>query len=143
MAGTVWVTRMVTKHMEIPLFEQGETLHFERAVLYPYPDNKRVWTRLWLTAVPDSRPNIEILLNNPDGSENTSVYLMAQTEQRAETMLHLRRSATRCNLSLCGHPLGFRAWARRSTSWNGASLIYLTFRNPDRGDRIWLWRGLG
>lgn len=125
--------RMVTKHMEIPLFEQGETLHFERAVLYPYPDNKRVWTRLWLTAVPDSRPNIEILLNNPDGSENTSVYLMAQTEQRVETTLHLRDpqpgATYRCVVILSeGMGETLNELERREFD------LLLTFRNPDRGE---------
>lgn len=76
--------------MEIPLFQADETLRFERIVLYPYPDLKRIWTRVWVTAVEDQHPNLEIRVFNPDGTENTSVYLMSQTEQRIETTLHLR-----------------------------------------------------
>ena len=76
--------------MEISLFEEGAALRFERIVLYPYPDLKRVWTRLWLTAVLDESPNIEVTVLNPDGSENCSVYMMAHSERRAETTLHLR-----------------------------------------------------
>ena len=76
--------------MEIPLFEDDVELKFERIVLYPYPDMKRIWTRCWITAVQDEQPNVEIRVLNPDGSENTSVYLMAQSEQRVETTLHLR-----------------------------------------------------
>jgi hypothetical protein len=76
--------------MEIPLFEQDETLRFERIVLYPYPDLKRSWTRVWLTAVEGPRPNIEIMLLNPDGSENASVFALAHAEQRLETTLHIR-----------------------------------------------------
>jgi len=76
--------------MEISLFSADETLRFERVVLYPYPDLKRIWTRAWLTAVQDQRPNIEIVILNPDGTENTSVFLMAHAEQRVETTLHLR-----------------------------------------------------
>ena len=76
--------------MEIPLFENDVELKFERIVLYPYPDMKRIWTRCWITAVQDEQPNVEIRVLNPDGSENTSVYLMAQSEQRVETTLHLR-----------------------------------------------------
>jgi hypothetical protein len=76
--------------MEISLFQPDETLHFERIVLYPYPDLKRIWARAWVTAVPDQRPNIEITILNPDGSENTSVFVMAHAEQRLETTLHLR-----------------------------------------------------
>ena len=76
--------------MEISLFQNDETLRFERIVLYPYPDLKRIWTRAWLTAVEGERPNIEITLYNPDGSENTSLFAMAHAEQRLETTLHLR-----------------------------------------------------
>ena len=76
--------------MEISLFQPDETLRFERIVLYPYPDLKRIWTRAWLTAVQDQKPNVELVIFNPDGRENTSVYLMAHAEQRIETTLHLR-----------------------------------------------------
>lgn len=78
--------------MEIPLFQDDETLRFERIVLYPYPDLKRIWTRVWVTAVQDQHPNLEIRVYNPDGTENTSVFLMSQAEQRIETTLHLRES---------------------------------------------------
>jgi hypothetical protein len=76
--------------MEIPLFQADEPLRFERIVLYPYPDLTRIWTRLWLTAVQDQTPNVEITVLNPDGSENNSVYMMARSEQRIETTLHMR-----------------------------------------------------
>jgi hypothetical protein len=76
--------------MEISLFQNDETLRFERIVLYPYPDLKRIWTRAWLTAVEGPRPNVEFVVHNPDGSENTSVYILAHAEQRVETTLHLR-----------------------------------------------------
>lgn len=76
--------------MEIPLFQENEPLRFERIVLYPYPDLSRIWTRAWLTAVQDQSPNIELVVYNPDGTENTSTYMMARTEQRIETTLHMR-----------------------------------------------------
>jgi hypothetical protein len=76
--------------MEIPLFQADTPLRFERIVLYPYPDLKRIWTRIWLPAVEDQSPNVEIIVMNPDGSENCSVYMMARTEQRIETTLHMR-----------------------------------------------------
>ncbi len=76
--------------MEIPLFEADTPMRFERIVLYPYPDLKRIWTRIWLPAVQDEAPNVEIAVMNPDGSENCSVYMMARTEQRIETTLHIR-----------------------------------------------------
>lgn len=76
--------------MEISLFQAGETLRFERIVLYPYPDLKRVWARAWVTAVEGQSPNIEIIILNADGSENASVFAMAHAERRLETTLHLR-----------------------------------------------------
>jgi hypothetical protein len=76
--------------MEIPLFQSDESLRFERVVLYPYPDLKRIWTRAWLTPVQGKAPNVELIVYNPDGSENTSTYMMARTDQRIETTLHMR-----------------------------------------------------
>lgn len=76
--------------MEIPLFQTDEPLRFERIILYPYPDLRRIWTRIWLAAVQDQAPNLELAVLNPDGSENTSIYMMAQRDQRIETTLHLR-----------------------------------------------------
>ena len=65
-------------------------MRFERIVLYPYPDLKRIWTRFYLSAVEGEAPNVEIAVMNPDGTENCSVYMMARTEQRVETTLHMR-----------------------------------------------------
>ena len=76
--------------MEISLFQQDEPLRFERIILYPYPDLKRIWTRVWLNAAQGEKPNIELTVFNPDGSENASVFMLAHAEQRAETTLHLR-----------------------------------------------------
>jgi hypothetical protein len=76
--------------MEISLFDEDVPLKLDRVVLYPYPDLKRVWARVWLSTLADEKPNIEIILLDPDGVENCSVYLMAHAEQRAETTLHLR-----------------------------------------------------
>ena len=54
--------------MEISLFEDDKPLAIERCVLYPYPDLKRIWTRLWLTAVQEEdHPNLEVVIYNPDG----------------------------------------------------------------------------
>ena len=67
---------------------------YKRQVLYPYPDLKRIWTRLWLTPVPEeTRPNLEVVIYNPDGTENCSVFMLEHAEARAETTLHLRNPA--------------------------------------------------
>ncbi|MCC6457364.1 MAG: hypothetical protein IT328_20585 [Caldilineaceae bacterium] len=76
--------------MEIPLFEADTPMRFDRIVLYPYPDLKRIWTRIWLPAVEGHAPHVEIAILNPDGSENCSVYMMARRDQRIETTLHVR-----------------------------------------------------
>jgi hypothetical protein len=76
--------------MEIPLFQEDEPLRFQRIVLYPYPDLRRIWVRMWLTAKQDQQPNVEIQVLNPDGSENNSLYLLAHAEQKVDATLHLR-----------------------------------------------------
>lgn len=76
--------------IDIPLFQDDEPLRFERIIFYPYPDLERIWARLWLTAKQDVQPNIDIAILNPDGTENTSIALLTQGEQRIEKTLHLR-----------------------------------------------------
>ena len=76
--------------MEITLFQNDEPLTFERIVIYPYPDLKRLWVRMWLTAHEEKQPNVDLRVFNPDGTENNSVCLLSQSEQRIETTLHLR-----------------------------------------------------
>ena len=62
-------TRRLRLDMEISLFQADEPLRFERIVLYPYPDLKRLWTRAWLTVAQGEKPNIEIVVLNPNGRE--------------------------------------------------------------------------
>ncbi|MBV7335373.1 hypothetical protein KFU94_45460 [Chloroflexi bacterium TSY] len=76
--------------MEISFFQDDEPLRFERIVLYPYPDLTRIWTRLWVTAKQDEQPNIALYVLNPDGTENCSVDLIAQGDQKHDLALHLR-----------------------------------------------------
>ncbi len=76
--------------MEISLFQDNEPLRVERAVLYPYPDLKRIWTRLWLTVSEDEAPNIEVIVLDADDTESCSVFMMSHAEPRAETTLHMR-----------------------------------------------------
>ncbi len=119
--------------MEISLFQTDETLGFDRVVLYPYPDLKRLWTRIWLTAVQDQQPHVELRVMNLDGSENSSVYLMAQTDPRIETTIHMRNP----------RPGGeYRVIAELTTGLADTIKVVerkefdlrLEFRNPDAGD---------
>lgn len=119
--------------MDIPLFEEGAPLRFERIVLYPYPDLKRVWSRIWLTAVQDQKPNIELIVWNPDGSENTSVLLMEHAEQRAETTLHIRNPQPATTYRVVADltlGLGQDAKLLQREEFD----LTLEFRNPDTGE---------
>lgn len=78
--------------MEISLFQDDEPLKFERIVVYPYPDLKRIWVRMWVTPKPDTKPNIDIAILNPDGTENCSASLLAQDEHKLEKTLHMKKS---------------------------------------------------
>ena len=71
--------------MEIPLFQDDTPLRFERIVLYPYPDLKRIWTRLWLPAIQDKAPNVEIAVLTPTAARIPASGMMARSEQRIET----------------------------------------------------------
>ncbi len=119
--------------MEIPLFQEDEPLRFERMVLYPYPDLTRIWTRIWLTAVPDQHPNVEVRVLNPDGTENNSVFFLSRTEQRIETTLHMRnpvpgatyRVVAELTLGLSEEP---ELIDRREFD------LVLEFRDPEKGE---------
>lgn len=118
--------------MEISLF-QDEQLGFERIVLFPYPDLKRVWTRIWLTAVQDKRPNIEIRLLNPDGSENSSVFMLSQVEPRAETTLHIRNPRPGLTYRVVAELTDGLAETPTLIERKEFTMT-LEFRNPDAGD---------
>lgn len=119
--------------MEIPLFQADEPLRFERIVLYPYPDLKRVWTRFWLTPVQDQAPNVELVVLNPDGTENTSVFMLAQNEQRGETTLHLREpvaGATYRVVALLTKGIADKPELIEQQEFD----LVLEFRNPEAGE---------
>ena len=119
--------------MEISLFETDQPLRVERCVLYPYPDLKRIWVRLWLTAVQEEdHPNLEVMVYNQDGSENCSVFMMEHAEVRAETTLHMRNpnaGATYHVVVEMTKGLGDQARLLDRHEFDMA----LEFRNPDTG----------
>lgn len=79
--------------MEISLFQDDEPLKFERIIIYPYPDLKRIWVRMWITPKEDSPPNVDIAIINPDGSENCSASMLAQSDTKLEKTLHMKEPA--------------------------------------------------
>jgi hypothetical protein len=119
--------------MEISLFDEDVPLKLDRVVLYPYPDLKRVWARVWLSTLADEKPNIEIILLDPDGVENCSVYLMNHAEQRAETTLHLRNP-------VAGQTYPVIVELTRGLGDDAALIdrqqfeLTLVFRNPEAGE---------
>jgi hypothetical protein len=120
--------------IEIPLFQQDEPLRVERVVLYPYPDLIRVWTRIWLSAAQEEeKPNLEIMVLNPSGEENCSVYMLEHGELRAETTLHMRNpqpGATYKVLVDLTRGLGSEAVQLDHHEFD----LTLEFHNPDRGE---------
>ena len=119
--------------MEIPLFQDDVELQFERIVLYPYPDLKRLWVRCWITAVQDQAPNVEIRVLNPDGTENASVYLLSQTDQRIETTLHLRDAVPHATYRVVAD-LTIGINEKPELCDQHAFDMVLEFRNPDRNE---------
>jgi hypothetical protein len=119
--------------MQISLIQPDEPLHFERIVLYPYPDLKRIWTRVWLNTLADPRPNIEIVVRNPDGSENTSVFAMTHAEQKLETTLHLRHPRAGATYHVSARlTVGLTEQPELVEQQDFALL--LEFRDPQRGE---------
>ena len=119
---------------EISLFDEDEPLLFKRILIYPYPDLKRLWVRVWLPAKQGMEPNIELRLYNPDGSENNSLLLLAQTDARLNNTLHLKEpvlaDATyrmEAELSL-GFAENLKVVDRRTFD------VVLEFRNPEAGE---------
>ena len=120
--------------MEISLFESDKPPAIERCVLYPYPDLKRVWTRLWLTAVQEeNHPNLEVTVYNADGSENRSVYMMEHAEPRAETTLHLRNPLPGTTYHVVVEMTQGLGEAAKPLDRHEFDLL-LEFRNPDAGE---------
>lgn len=119
--------------MEISLFEEDATMRVERCILYPYPDLKRIWTRLWVTPThADEKPNLEVIILNPDGSENCSVYMMAHAESRAETTLHMRNPTPGATYGVAVEMTQGLGDALHVLDRHTFDLL-LEFRNPEAG----------
>jgi hypothetical protein len=75
---------------EINLFDEDEPLAFKHILIYPYPDLKRLWVRIWLPAKQNAELNVELRLFNPDGRENNSLVLLAQTDTKLNHTFHVK-----------------------------------------------------
>ena len=120
---------------QINLFEQDTPLQFERILIYPYPDLRRLWVRIWLPArLEDEAPNVELIVYNPDGTENSSLVLLAQTDTRLNNTLHLKnpvlpdesyrvQALLSVGLSKDAKPVDLQTFD-----------LTLTFRDPEAGE---------
>jgi hypothetical protein len=119
--------------MDIPLFQDDEPQRFEHILLYPYPDLHRVWVRMWFAAKQDQQPNVELQVFNPDGSENSSLFLLAHAEPKVDATLHLREPLPGAT---------YRVIAELTLGMNDTPELLdrqtfdmvLEFRNPEAGE---------
>jgi hypothetical protein len=75
---------------EINLFDEDEPLAFKHILIYPYPDLKRLWVRIWLPARQGAELNVELRLYDPAGRENNSLLLLAQTDVKLNNTFHVK-----------------------------------------------------
>jgi len=120
---------------EINLFEQDTPLRFERILIYPYPDLQRLWVRIWLPArLEGEAPNVELIVYNPDGTENNSLVLLAQTDTKLNNTLHLKQPLWP------GETYRVEALLSVGLSKNAEQVdrqtfdLALEFRNPEAGE---------
>ena len=119
--------------MEINFFDDSATLRFEHILVYPYPDLHRLWVRIWLPALLDGdAPNVELRLINPDGSENNSLVLLAQTDTKLNNTFHLKDPIPGASYRMIAEmTVGFNEQARLVDHQEFP--LVLEFRDPDAG----------
>lgn len=119
--------------MEINLFDDSATLRFEHILVYPYPDLHRLWVRIWLPALLDGdAPNVELRLINPNGSENNSLVLLAQTDTKLNNTFHLKDPIPGARYRMIAEmTVGFNEQARLIDRQEFP--LVLEFRDPDAG----------
>ena len=121
--------------MEINLFDADAPLRFEHILVYAYPDLRRLWVRIWLPALLDgAAPNVELRLLNPDGSENNSLVLLAQTDTKLNNTFHLKDPVPGATYRMIAElSVGFNAEAK-TVDRQEFDLI-LEFRDPEAEQR--------
>ncbi len=120
---------------QINLFEQNAPLQFERILIYPYPDLRRLWVRIWLPArLEDDAPNVELIVYNPDGTENNSLVLLAQTDTRLNNTLHLKDPVTPDETYRVEATLSVGLSKDPQLVDQQAFDLTLTFRDPEAGE---------
>lgn len=118
--------------VEISLFQDDEPQHFTQILLFPYPDLTRIWVRMWLTPALDERPNVELRVMNPNGSENNSIFLIAHAETKVDSTLHLRSPQPGATYH-CVAEMSVGSGADLRTLDRQEFDLLLEFRDPEQG----------
>lgn len=120
--------------MEINLFQDDEPQKFERVLLFPYPDLKRIWVRAWIVAKMNQAPNVEIRVLNPNGTENNSIYLIAHNENKVNSTLHLRNPVPGVTYRVMAE-LSLGMGAEQEVLDHQEFDMVLEFRDPEQGQQ--------
>jgi hypothetical protein len=65
----------------------------ERAEVWPYPDLKRLWVRVQVSAFA-AFPNLALTVTDPDGGVACSMFMVEIRDPYQSVTLHLRRERT-------------------------------------------------
>ena len=104
-------------------------------MIYPYPDLRRLWVRIWLPArLEDDAPNVELIVYNPDGSENSSLALLAQTDTRLNNTLHLKDPVLPAEIYRVEALLSVGLSKDAQPVDHQTFDLTLTFRDPEAGE---------
>lgn len=74
----------------VGFLHESEPPRFLRAQALPYPDLKRVWTRVQLTEFV-GRPELELAILGPDGAEEAAMVMVDVQHTYVSLTMHLKR----------------------------------------------------
>jgi len=77
--------------MQIQINWEDQAPEIAAAVVYPYPDLRRLWLRVALTAFAEY-PNLDVVITDPDGHVVASLSAVEVREQELAYTLHLRQA---------------------------------------------------
>lgn len=77
--------------MQIQINWEDQAPEIAAAIVYPYPDLRRLWLRVALTAFAEY-PNLDVVITDPDGLEVARLSAVEVREQELAYTLHLRQA---------------------------------------------------
>lgn len=77
--------------MHIQINWEDQAPQIVAAVVYPYPDLRKLWLRVALSAFAEY-PNLDVVISDPDGNDVASLSVVEVHEQELAYTLHLRRA---------------------------------------------------